>query len=271
MQKIIEYQVAGDSPLASSTLRDFADQTSEGTAVPGGGSVSALCGAMGAALTAMVGNLTHGKKGYEKVAKAMSDTAVDAQAVKAELLRAVDEDSRAFDALMAASRLPKATHDEQARRETAIQEATLRAIEVPLSVIRACDGALPLVERVARDGNKNSISDAGVAALCLRTAAHGAYLNVMINMSGLSDKHAGERMAKEAASLFKQVDTGVTKILDGVEKSSAGSRGSGGSRRAPRASRIPMPGRNHAARLSHVRAVNGATMASTAIVPVSTR
>ncbi len=222
MQKIIEYQVAGDSPLASSTVRGFADLTSEGTAVPGGGSVSALCGAMGAALAAMVGNLTHGKKGYENVSKEMSDMAVDAQSVKAELLRAVDDDSRAFDALMAASRLPKATHDEQAIREAAIQAATLRAIEVPLSVIRSCDRAVSLVERAARDGNKNSVSDAGVAALCLRTAAHGAYLNVMINMAGLADKQAGERLAKEAGSLFKNVDTAVSKIVAGVEKSFGG-------------------------------------------------
>ncbi|HEX6791649.1 MAG TPA: glutamate formimidoyltransferase [Candidatus Krumholzibacteria bacterium] len=219
MQKIIEYQVAGDSPLASATVRSFADLTSEGTAVPGGGSVSALCGAMGAALAAMVGNLTHGKKGYEGVSKAMSDAAVEAQAVKAELLRAVDDDSRAFDALMAANRMPKATHDEQAARDGAIQAATLRAIEVPLSVIRACNRAVPLVERVARDGNKNSVSDAGVAALCLKAAAHGAYLNVLINMSGLKERGAADRMLKEARGLFDQVGTAAARVTDGIEKS----------------------------------------------------
>ena len=94
-----------------------------------------------------------------------------------------------------------------------------RAIEVPLSVIRACAVAVPLAERAARDGNKNSVSDAGVAALCLRTAAHGAYLNVMINMAGLSDKPAGERLAKEAGALYKQVDGAVSEIVAGVEKS----------------------------------------------------
>jgi glutamate formiminotransferase/formiminotetrahydrofolate cyclodeaminase len=219
MQKIIEYRVAGDSPLASSSLRDFSDRTSEGTAVPGGGSVSAMCGVMAAALTAMVGNLTYGKKGYEKVSKDMSDIAVEAQAVKAELLRAVDDDSRAFDALMAANRLPKATHDEQARRDAAVQEATLRAIEVPLSVIRACSTAVPMVERVARDGNRNSVSDAGVAALCLKAAAHGAYLNVLINMSGLSDKKTGEKMLKEARGLFDQVAAAAARVTDSIEKS----------------------------------------------------
>jgi glutamate formiminotransferase / formiminotetrahydrofolate cyclodeaminase len=222
MQKIIEYRVAGESPLASSTLRDFVDLTSTDAPVPGGGSVAALCGALAASLAAMVGNLTHGKKGYESVAKQMSDTAVEAQTVKAEFLRAVDDDARAFDAVMAASRLPKGTHDEQERRNTAIQEATLRAIEVPLSVMRACTKALPLIERVARDGNKNSVSDAGVAALCLKTAAGGAYLNVLINLPGLSDKKAGERALKEAKSLLGTVDAAVPKISESVEKSIGG-------------------------------------------------
>jgi len=218
MQKIIEYRVADDAPLASSSLRDFADRTSEGTAVPGGGSVAALCGAMAASLAAMVGNLTYGKKGYEKVSKEMSATAVEAQAIKAEFLRAVDEDARAFDAVMAAGRLPKGTHDEQAKRDAAIEEATMRAIEVPMSVMRACAKALPLVERVARDGNKNSASDAGVAALCLQAASKGAQLNVLINVPGLSDKKAAEKITKEARALYTDVSTGAAAIIAAVEK-----------------------------------------------------
>ncbi|HET6348589.1 MAG TPA: cyclodeaminase/cyclohydrolase family protein, partial [Candidatus Krumholzibacteria bacterium] len=217
MQKIIEYRVAGDAPLASSTLRDFADSTSDGTAVPGGGSVAALCGAMAAALTAMVGNLTYGKKGYEPVSKAMSDTAAQAQEIKTEFMRAIDDDSRAFDAVMAANRLPKATHDDQARRDAAVQEATLRAIEVPMSVMRACAKTVPLAERVARDGNKNSISDAGVAALCLKAAAHGAYLNVVINVAGLSDSGAAERARKEARGLLDQVTNACANVVETVE------------------------------------------------------
>jgi len=219
MQKIIEYRVAADAPLASSTLRDFADRTSEGTAVPGGGSVAALCGAMAASLAAMVGNLTYGKKGYEKVSKEMSETAVTAQEIKAEFLRAVDDDARAFDAVMAAGRMPKATHDEQAAREAAMQTATMGAIDVPMSVMRACAKTLPLVERAARDGNKNSVSDAGVAALCLQAASKGAHLNVLINTHGLADKKAAEKLSKEATSLYEQVSSGVTKIVAGVEQS----------------------------------------------------
>jgi glutamate formiminotransferase/formiminotetrahydrofolate cyclodeaminase len=222
MQKIIEYRVAADAPLASSTLTDFADKTSEGTAVPGGGSVAALCGAMAASLAAMVGNLTYGKKGYEKVSKEMSDTAVVAQEIKSEFMRAVDDDARAFDAVMAAGRMPKATHEEQEKRSAAQQDTTMRAIEVPLAVMRACVKTLPLVERVARDGNKNSLSDAGVAALCLQTASKGAHLNVLINTQGLSDKKTAEKLTGEANSLYQQVNTAVMKIVADVEHSFGG-------------------------------------------------
>ena len=149
----------------------------------------------------------------------MSATAVTAQEIKAEFLRAVDDDARAFDAVMAAGRLPKATHDEQAARAAAMQQATMGAIEVPMSVMRACARALPLVEFVARDGNKNSVSDAGVAALCLQTASKGAHLNVLINTQGLADKKTAEKLSTEANALWDQVNSGVKKIVAGVESS----------------------------------------------------
>jgi glutamate formiminotransferase/formiminotetrahydrofolate cyclodeaminase len=218
MQKIIEYRVAGDAPLVSSSVRDFVDLTSTDAPVPGGGSVAALCGALAASLTAMVANLTFGKKGYESLNAEMSNLAVDAQAIKAEFLRAVDEDARAFDSVMTANRLPKTTHDEQARREAAVQEATARAIEVPLSVMRACARMLPLVERVAEKGNKNSISDAGVATMALKTAAGGAYLNVLINLPGLSDRKAAEEARDEARSLLDRVAAAAPRISESIEK-----------------------------------------------------
>jgi len=219
MQKIIEYRVAGDAPLASSTVHAFADLTSADTAVPGGGSVAALCGALAGALTAMVANLTFGKKGYEAVSKEMSALAVDAQAVKEELLRAVDDDARAFDAVMTANRLPKTTHVEQAQREKAVQEATTRAIEVPLSVMRSCAKMLPLVERVAEKGNKNSLSDAGVGALCLKAAVGGAYLNVMTNLAGLTDANVAKAARNEARTLLETVDGSTRRVFEGIEKS----------------------------------------------------
>ncbi len=205
MQKIIEYRVAEESPLASSSLREFVDSTSTDAPVPGGGSVAALCGSLAAALTAMVANLTHGKKGYEAVSGEMSELASEAQSLKAEFLRAVDDDARAFDAVMVANRLPKGTHDEQARRDEAIQAATMRAIDVPLSVMRLCERTLPLIARVAEKGNRNSISDAGVAALVLAAAAQGAWLNVLINLPGLADRNQAARLRAESDVLAQRV------------------------------------------------------------------
>ena len=221
MQKIIEYRVAEDSPLASSPLREFVDLTSTDAPVPGGGSVAALCGSLAAALTAMVANLTFGKKGYETVSSEMNALASDAQAIKAEFVRAVDDDARAFDAVMAANRLPKSTHDEQSRREHAIQAATKTAIDVPLRVMRLCEQAVPLVERAAEKGNKNSISDAGVAALVLHAAVKGAWLNVLINLPGLPGDQSGpvrteangiaDRVGEQALQITRRVAEGLLK------------------------------------------------------------
>ncbi|MCI0450910.1 MAG: glutamate formimidoyltransferase [Candidatus Latescibacteria bacterium] len=221
MQKIIEYRVANESPLASSSVREFVDLTSTDAPVPGGGSVAALCGSLAASLTAMVANLTFGKKGYESVSSEMSTLAAQAQSLKDEFLRAVDDDARAFDAVMAANRLPKTTHDEIARREEAVQAATQRAIDVPLSVMHLCEKALPLVERVAEKGNKNSISDAGVAALVLGAAARGAWLNVLINLPGLSDRGEASRIQNDGLATVARVAEGATRAADRVTKSLA--------------------------------------------------
>lgn len=219
MQKIIEYRVAEDSPLASSSLREFADLTSTDAPVPGGGSVAALCGALAAALTAMVANLTFGKKGYEAVSSEMSTLAAEAQSLKDEFLRAVDDDARAFDAVLVANRLPKTTHDEVARREEALQAATRRAIDVPLSVMRMCERALPMVERVAEKGNKNSVSDAGVGALVLGAAAGGAHLNVLINLPGLKDASYAKDTKANADKLKTLIDKRAAAVVAAVAKS----------------------------------------------------
>lgn len=221
MQKIIEYRVTDDAPLASSSVRAFVDLTSTEAPVPGGGSVAALCGSLAASLTAMVANLTFGKKGYESVSSDMSALAEQAQSLKDEFLRAVDDDARAFDAVMTANRLPKSTHDEQARRNEAIQAATQRAIDVPFSVMRMCERALPLVDRVAEAGNKNSISDAGVAALVLGAAARGAWLNVLINLPGLSNRDEASRIQNDGLAVVARVVEGASRIADRVTKSLA--------------------------------------------------
>lgn len=217
-QKIIEYRVAQSSPLATASVRAFCDLTSSEAPVPGGGSVAALCGALAAALTAMVANLTFGKKGYESSWQQMSTLAAEAQGIKEEFLRAVDEDARAFDAVMAANRLSATTKPEEARRNAAIQDATRQAIEVPLNVMRACERVLPLIDRVAEKGNKNSISDAGVAALALRTAAGGAFLNVLINLTGLDDRKYADAALREARALLDGVSAAAPGISDRIKR-----------------------------------------------------
>ncbi len=220
-EKIIEYKVAAAAPLVGATVRDFVDITSTDAPVPGGGSVAALCGSLAAALAAMVANLTFGKKDYKEVWSEMSTLASQAQALKDAFLRAVDDDARAFDAVMSAHRLPGGTRDEQAARDAAVQDATRRAIDVPLSVMRACEKALPLVERVAQAGNKNSVSDAGVAASALRTAAEGAWLNVLINLPGVTDAAYAKKTRAEGETLLATVTERAGKTLRGVAASLA--------------------------------------------------
>jgi glutamate formiminotransferase/formiminotetrahydrofolate cyclodeaminase len=215
-EKIIEYRVAEPSVLVDRSLRDFADDTSVDSPVPGGGSVSALMGSLACALGSMVANLTSGKKGYEKVDDEMKIVAAKAQVLKDELLRAVDDDSKAFDEVMAAMRLPKATDEEVRLRQDAVDAATKRAVEVPLSVVKRCAEAVDLVDAVARRGNENSISDAGVAALALGAAAAGAALNVLINLPGLGDGGYVSKTRQETADLSARVGARCKEIQDFV-------------------------------------------------------
>jgi len=187
-QKVIEYRILDRSKsLVEMTTRGFADELSTDSPAPGGGSVAALCGALGGALGAMVANLTVGKKGLEDSWEPMKGAAVRGQALKDWFLAAVDEDTAAFNRVMDAMKLPKKTPEEQEAKDRAIQEATKGATLVPLSVLEKSLEVFDLAEETARRGNPNSMSDAGVAALCARTCAEGAYLNVIINLGGLSD------------------------------------------------------------------------------------
>lgn len=185
-EKVIEYQ-AGlvDGPLASMTNRAFVDELSTDSPAPGGGSVAALSAAQGAALTAMVANLTVGKKKYAAVQERMKDVAEQAQEIKDFFLAAIDDDTAAFTAVMAAFGLPKGTAAEAAARDAAVAAATLRATLVPLSVLERIPPILALTHEVAVKGNENSLSDAGVAALVLMAGAEGAYYNVLINLAAL--------------------------------------------------------------------------------------
>ena len=191
-EKVIEYR-AGlvDGPLVSMTNRAFVDELSTDAPAPGGGSVAALSAAHGAALAAMVANLTVGRKKYAAVEQRMKDLAEQAQEMKDYFLAAVDDDTAAFNAVMAAYALPKGTPGEAAARDTAVAAATLGATLVPLGVLERVPAALALAGEVAEHGNTNSLSDAGVAALTLMTGAEGAYYNVLINLATLATLPGG--------------------------------------------------------------------------------
>ncbi len=221
-EKIIEYKIEKmetQNKLVDMTIREFVDELSRDSPAPGGGSVSALVGALGAALSSMVANLTYGKKKYRDSWDDMLKVGLKAQELKYEFLKLIDEDTEAFDKFMAAFKLPKKTEEERRLRELEIERATKSAIEVPLSTLRLTPEIVNLVEILAEKGNKNAISDAGVAALSAYTAAYGAYLNVLINLSGLSDEDYTKKTMEEAEALLKQVKEGHEKILEKVVSS----------------------------------------------------
>jgi glutamate formiminotransferase/formiminotetrahydrofolate cyclodeaminase len=203
--KVIEYRYAGPpAGLAAMTLRGFADELSSSSPAPGGGSVAALCGALSASLVAMVAALTWSKTGLEAARPAMKAAGVDAQALKDWFLDAVDRDTEAFNAVLAAMRMPKKSADDIARRAAAVECANQGAAKVPLDVLEATIRALELSLRVVKDGNKNSVSDAGVAGAAALAAAEGAALNVRINLPSLSDRSvAAEFLARQAGALSR--------------------------------------------------------------------
>lgn len=218
-KKIIEYQFeAPAKALVGRTVRDFADELSMDSPAPGGGSVAALCGALSAGLSSMVANLTVGKKGYEKAAEALNAAALRAQALKDEYLALVDRDTEAFNAVMDALRLPKATEEQARERDAAVEAATRQATLVPLRTLEAALELCELADQAAREGNRNSLSDAGVAALAARAAAEGAYYNVRINLPGIKDEDFKVRTAARAADLRRQVLRAAAAVARRMEK-----------------------------------------------------
>jgi len=192
-ERVLEYR-AGlvDGPLASMTARQFVDELSTDAPAPGGGSVAALAAAQAAALVAMVGNLTVGKKGYESVQERVMAIAEEAQELKDFLLDAMDRDTAAFDRVMAAFGMSRATDDQRAARERAVAEATREATRVPLSVLERAARVLDLAAEVGEIGNASSLSDAGVAVLCGAAGAEGAFFNVLANVAALAGLEANE-------------------------------------------------------------------------------
>lgn len=189
-ERIIEYLLedAAASKLVSMSLSAFADETASESPAPGGGSIAAYMGALGASLAAMVANLSSHKKGWDSRWEEFSNRAEQGQAYKDELLKLVDRDTAAFNKIMEAFSLPKSTDEEKAARDKAIQDATRYAIEIPFKVMQTAFGSLALIKAMVETGNPNSVTDAGVAALCARSAVLGAFMNVKINASGYKDK-----------------------------------------------------------------------------------
>ena len=210
-KKIIEYTIADQGQLlADLTVKDFVDELASDSPAPGGGSVAALCGALSAALSAMVANLTFGKKGFIDRNEEMDALARDGQKLKASFVKAIDEDTKAFNRIGEARKMPKDTDENKTARDKAIEKANQQATMVPLAVLRASLDAVALAGAVAERGNPNTLSDAGVAGLTARAAGEGAYYNVLINLPGLTDE-------KFAAEVRKTADSVISSLRDKTE------------------------------------------------------
>lgn len=221
-EKVIEYLLedenGDDKALVKMTVKGFAEETSRESPAPGGGSVAAYMGALGAALGTMVANLSSHKPGWDDRWEEFSRWADKGQALSDELLVLVDEDTRAFNKIMEAFGLPKKTDEDKRLRSEAIQAATLFATQVPLQTMQAAFGAFELCQAMAEFGNPNSVSDAGVGALAARAAVLGAGLNVKINAASLKDREAADKMIAEAEQLIAEAQKKEAEIIGIVER-----------------------------------------------------
>lgn len=219
-EKVIEYMLEEQSGkrLIDMTCKGFAEETASESPAPGGGSISAYMGALGAALGTMVANLSSHKAGWDDRWEEFSAWAEKGQALMAELLHLVDEDTEAFNRIMAVFAMPKTTDEEKAARSAALQVATLYATEVPLRTMKAAERVFEIVKAMAEQGNPNSVSDAGVGALAARSAVLGARLNVRINAAGLKDKAKAAELVGEADEIAARVVAMEQEVLKIVEE-----------------------------------------------------
>ncbi|MDI1235483.1 MAG: glutamate formimidoyltransferase [bacterium] len=222
-ERIIEYvlEKKSNKQLVDMSIRAFANETASESAAPGGGSVSALSAALGVSLGTMVANLSADKRGWEERTKEFSDWAEQGQSLKDELLFLIDEDTNSFNAIMNALQLPKETEAEKDFRKTALENASIYATEVPLRTMKVAFKCIPLLKYMVENGNPNSVTDAAVGLLCIKTAVRGAYFNVMVNAKGLSTTDKAKELASEAKSILKQNHTEIDSILDKVESTLA--------------------------------------------------
>jgi glutamate formiminotransferase / formiminotetrahydrofolate cyclodeaminase len=209
-EKIIEYLLEGPSEksLVGLTCKGFADETASESPAPGGGSVSAYIGALGVSLATMVANLSSHKAGWDERWEEFSNWAEKGQKLKDELLFLVDEDTRSFNRIMDAFGLPKESPEEKASRTAAIQEATKYAIEIPFKTMQKAFESMEIIKAMVETGNPNSVTDAGVGALCARSAVMGAFLNVKVNAAGLKDKN----FVKDILKKGNEIEEGAKKL-----------------------------------------------------------
>jgi glutamate formiminotransferase/formiminotetrahydrofolate cyclodeaminase len=219
-KKIIEYQLAADepTPLIEMNLRDFANETASESPAPGGGSISAYVGSLGISLATMVANLSSHKRGWDDRWEEFSDWAARGQQIKDALLKMVDEDTNAFNAIISAFRLSKGTQEEKTARSKAIQAATKYAIEVPFRIMELSLASFEVTKAMAEMGNPNSVTDAGVGGLCARAAVHGAFMNVKINSADLKDKDYVAKVMKAASEMIEKADQFEAEIREIVDK-----------------------------------------------------
>ena len=217
MEKIVDYRVVEQGDLVSRSIAAFTDELSTDSPAPGGGSVSALMGSLGAALVSMVASLTHGKKGMEVSRTKMEELGEKGQSLKDRLAYLVDEDTRSFNAVLTAMRMKKKTDAEKKLRAQAMDAAAKRATDVPLEVSRLCLQVLELAQAVAQEGNPSSVSDAGVASEAALAGLRGARLNVLINLPGIDDKDFCKKSTTEIEDLKKRGESLAQETAEAVE------------------------------------------------------
>jgi glutamate formiminotransferase/formiminotetrahydrofolate cyclodeaminase len=218
--RIIEYLLRNESDerLVNMSVKNFALETASDSPAPGGGSIAALAGSLGAALGTMVANLSAAKRGWEDRVSEFSPWAEEGQKHTAKLTALVDEDTRAFDSIMAAIGLPKDTSEQKDERKKAIEKASQYATEVPFKTMQAAYDCLPLLREMAEKGNPNSLSDVGVGAICIKTAVRGAWFNVLINAKDLGDRTWAENMVNKAEALLKKNHQECDEIANSIEQ-----------------------------------------------------
>lgn len=220
-EKVIEYLLEAEDQkkrLIDMTCKGFAEETASESPAPGGGSIAAYMGALGAALGTMVANLSSHKAGWDDRWEEFSGWAEKGQALLRELLHLVDEDTAAFNRIMAVFAMPKSTDEEKAARSAALQAATLYATQVPLRTMKTAFEVFAIVRAMAAEGNPNSVSDAGVGALAARSAVLGACLNVKINAAGLKDRAAADALVAEANAVAAAAERAEREVLEIVER-----------------------------------------------------